>query len=401
MIADNLHYEHNLDFNKITRGKVMFNEDPLNKGRVKIWVPGVYPETFKNDFSKLPWAEPMMPLMGGNFTEPNMDSFNEETGVTTIPFVGAELFLFFENGDQNRPIFFGACQGGSGWMSEHINQHVIQTKNVRIRIDEDPANEKSTNKFTSNGNLNPNIKDTAHIVKKNPTRVNLDIVNIGKCALNINIIGDVNIAVKGNVYEQIQGNRYETLIGNLYRYHKGDIEYTHDGNTVFVIKGNTTNTFNGTETNIHKKDKLTSIEGKQVMNCYNDNIWTVVGMDTKTVLQNYTENISGTKTCTIIGPATTTCFGGMTNMCTTDIMNIALQNYIDVAGIGAHRYVFTGFILDKALICNRKSMTTITDEAIVSATRSSGYVLDLTASIIDHNLGSAPVVVPIPEGVIL
>lgn len=398
MVADNVNYEHNLAFNNIVRGIVVFNEDPLNKGRLKIWVPGVYPETFKKDNGKLPWAEPMMSLFGGNFTDSNVDSMNQETGITTVPLVGAQVFLFFENGDQNKPIIFGACQGGSGWISEHINQHVIQTKNVKIKIDEDPSHEKSTNKFDSNGNLNPSIKDSYHITKKNPTRLNIEVESVGQCAVNLNIRGDVNINVNGNVYEQITGNKYETLIGNLYRYHKGDIEYKHDGNTLYFIKGKTTNTFEDNVTELYAKDHLITSTGKVVYNCFNDHLWTIAGMDTKTSLQNYTENISGAKTCTIIGPTTTTCFGGITNLCASNILNVSATHIIDSALLACHRYVFTGFILDKALTCTRKAETTITDEAIVSSSRYSGYILDTTSTFIDHNYNPVPpVILPVTE----
>lgn len=123
----------------IYRGKVVANYDPFVKGRVKLWIPGVYPEAFLNKPDELPWAEPVMPIFGGNFTNLREGDLNSETGITTIPHVGTEVWVFFEGGNQQYPKFFGACQGGDGWHSEHNNQHVIKTDNVTVRIDEEPT----------------------------------------------------------------------------------------------------------------------------------------------------------------------------------------------------------------------------------------------------------------------
>src|SRR5574344_1565518 len=77
--------------------------------------------------------------------------------------LGAQVFIFFEGGDPNKPIYFAVAQSGNkippgtdekgidetgaGWFSEHPNQHVFKSDNVRIRIDEDVDNFRSTSKF--------------------------------------------------------------------------------------------------------------------------------------------------------------------------------------------------------------------------------------------------------------
>ena len=64
-------------FNEIYRGIVKDNTG--ERGRCKIFIPGVYPYEFINDPKTLPWAEPAMPLIGGSFTavnaDPEMDQF--------------------------------------------------------------------------------------------------------------------------------------------------------------------------------------------------------------------------------------------------------------------------------------------------------------------------------------
>ena len=126
------------------RGIVVSNNDPLVKGRVKVFVNGVYPDDFKDKPDKLPWAEPAMPLFGGSWTNEKA-GMNSETGVTTIPHAGsagstgAIVWVFFEQGHAQHPIYFAACQAGPGWLSEHHNQHVVRTDNVTVRIDENPT----------------------------------------------------------------------------------------------------------------------------------------------------------------------------------------------------------------------------------------------------------------------
>lgn len=134
------------------RAIVICNNDPQKMGRVRVFVPGVYPEEYKSTPAKLPWAEPAMSIFGGNFTAPD-DSENEETGVCTTPHAGkngdgAQVWVFFEAGDIRYPVYFAVSQAGKGWLSKHPNQHVMATDNVKIIVDEydnmiSNANDKS------------------------------------------------------------------------------------------------------------------------------------------------------------------------------------------------------------------------------------------------------------------
>ena len=187
-------------FEAIYRGKVVANFDPLVKGRLKIYVPGVYPQKLSKVADNLPWAEPVMPLFGGDYTNTAEPRLNDETGVTTIPHVGAELWLFFEDGNHLNPRYFAACQGGAGWHSEHKNQHVIKTDNVRIRVDEEPTlptdgiPEKSTCKFDTYNDKCTELSKQ-HLKKQVPTRVDIEILNKNAGALNLQITGNVNIRI--------------------------------------------------------------------------------------------------------------------------------------------------------------------------------------------------------------
>ena len=187
--------------------------DPKTLGRCKIFVYGVFPEEFRANYAKLPWAEPVMSLFGGNWTNEN-DGLNKETGVSSAPHQsetpgdGAQVWVFFENGSQNNPRYFGACQSGAGWLSEHNNQHVIKTDNVRVRIDENPEHADSTATFPSyNSNCTSDGKEVVDV----PTRVDIEILG----NVTVNIVGNVNMKIEGDYYEEHTGDKYETLEGNL------------------------------------------------------------------------------------------------------------------------------------------------------------------------------------------
>lgn len=79
------------------RGVVINNLDPLQLGRLMVEVPdvlGLIPST---------WAEPCVPLAGP--TGPPM-------GVFLLPPIGAGVWVEFEQGDPNHPIWVG-CRWGS------------------------------------------------------------------------------------------------------------------------------------------------------------------------------------------------------------------------------------------------------------------------------------------------
>lgn len=78
------------------QGTVLQNIDPMKRGRLQLSVPDVH--------SVLPttWAEPCVPLAGP--TGPPM-------GVYMVPPIGAGVWVEFEHGDPNKPIWVG-CRWG-------------------------------------------------------------------------------------------------------------------------------------------------------------------------------------------------------------------------------------------------------------------------------------------------
>lgn len=245
-------------FNGTYRGIVKDNSDPEVKGRCKIFMPSIYPATFEKTPTALPWAEPVMPLFGGNYMNARPGDLNAEVGITTIPHVGSEVWVFFENADHNYPKYFAACQAGAGWLSEHNNQHVIKTDNVRIRIDENTDDPNSTTKFTTYNSECTQDSIDEHTKENQPTRVDIEIWKQPGASLNVKILGDVNMFISGDVYEDIRGNKHETLSGDLFRHHvgnshivqQGDIHFEHTGDLTHDHIGDRIYTQIGDETEI-------------------------------------------------------------------------------------------------------------------------------------------------------
>lgn len=286
--------------NGIYRGIVVYNEDPKYSGRVKIYVPGIYPIEFKNQHEMLPWAEPAMSIEGGSWANEKVytstiNSFNPiqnkdeqqavdnstvdqtripirndsteskglnaETGYCSVPHAGkyatdgAQVFLFFEAGDPNKPVYFAAAQSGLGWFSEHPNQHVFHSDNIRVRIDEEPSRKESTCEFeTYNSNcvkqtltpagplsfLSPSaVKANVFTPELKKAKLDIEVFNTNKddIAVHLKVTGHVNVHIEGDIYMEHIGDKYETHIGNRYLHHVGDTVIQHEGNITNIHTG--------------------------------------------------------------------------------------------------------------------------------------------------------------------
>jgi hypothetical protein len=84
-------------YHGIYQATVMFNNDPTFCGRLMLQVPDVL------SYSPSTWAEPCVPLAGP--TGPPM-------GVFMVPPPGAGVWVQFEKGDPDKPVWLG-CRWGS------------------------------------------------------------------------------------------------------------------------------------------------------------------------------------------------------------------------------------------------------------------------------------------------
>jgi hypothetical protein len=336
----------NSDALGIFRGSVIKNVDPVVKGRLKIFVPGIYPDEFSENPDLIPWAEPVMPLYGGNFTNKRGGDLNRETGVTTIPHVGAEVWLFFENNSHLHPKFFGACQGGEGWHSEHSNQHVIKTDNVRIRVDENPLDSASTCKFTSY-NENNNERSRQKVISDMPTRIDIEVWNEGSNAVNIIVKGNVNMKIDGDLFEEHTGDKHLTHTGNVYKQHTGDVYEVHDGTTIKHQNGTNTLKHEGDFTYIHTGDKTY----KNPRGNVNETIFD--GTFNSKVVGDYKLDITGLLTYKITGDLQNSVVGNVSEyvngiksvtseehriFTTEDILNVSKEGNIINQAFGTGQY---------------------------------------------------------------
>ena len=303
----------NLDkkiFPGIYRALVRDNRDPKNKGRLKVYVPGVYPSEFGNSPDKLPFAEPAFPIFGGNYTSDESGSLNTETGISSVPHIGANIWVFFENLDTSFPVYFLNSQGGEGWLAEHIDQHVIKTNNVKIRVDENPAVNSSTSKFTT-FNTNCTSISKNQVLDDVPTRVDVHIKASPNIvgALNLIIDGNVNMQINGNVYQEINGHKHETLVGNHYLHHVGDLHYVHEGDKLVEHTGNSrekqvgnlNKTRDGSEYEFISKNKSSMVNETSTLIVY--------GQRTETIQSTYSQTIIGNRSVAVIGAESKTVEG--------------------------------------------------------------------------------------------
>ena len=78
------------------RGTVVNNVDPEQRGRLQVTVPDVLGVNLSS------WAMPCLPLAGSNM------------GIYTVPPVGGGVWIEFEQGDPNYPIWVGCFWGTAG-----------------------------------------------------------------------------------------------------------------------------------------------------------------------------------------------------------------------------------------------------------------------------------------------
>ena len=124
------------------RGKVLARSSNKH-GKVKIWIPGVYPEEWENSPQNLPDAEPAMPLFAG---------CNGGNGMFSYPNINSIVWCFFANNDQNMPVYFAATYGGTEAAGQFATCEPIPTSEDGAYIHKICCG-KTTILLTETGNL--------------------------------------------------------------------------------------------------------------------------------------------------------------------------------------------------------------------------------------------------------
>ena len=324
------------------RGIVISNEDVAEQGRVKIYVPGIYPEKFKASPELLPYANPVSGMFGGGWSSGKpqpLDRINQEVGVCSVPHSngiddGAQVWVFFEAGDIQYPNYFGVAQSGPGWFADHPNQHVVKTDNVTIVVDEGLDDARSLAVADS-----PNKKCTPISIKKhqkqNRVRIEIKINAPKKTALDLHIIGDVNMTVLGDMYTHHVGDKHETHLGDLYKHHVGNIEEVHEGIKSLKRVGDTTETREGNR-NLTSKGDVKETRSGNTNYQQNGNLESVT---------------MGNKKCNVVGNRDVATCGKHSNK-TEGPLTLNASTKVDIASKGNITVLSDGTYTRKGAIIN-------------------------------------------------
>lgn len=174
------------------RGKVI--QRSSNKhGLLKIWIPGVYPEEWEDQPSMLPDAEPASPLFAG---------CNNGNGMFSYPNIGSTVWCFFQNEDQNFPVYFAATYGGPEAAGQFATCEAIPTSEDGAYIHKICCG-KTTILLTETGNLR--LETRAVDSSNNPKTVEIQMDQSG----NLRIHGSTSIDIDAKDIRIVATSRLE------------------------------------------------------------------------------------------------------------------------------------------------------------------------------------------------
>ncbi len=149
------------------RGRVENNLDPLVLGRMQVSVPDVLGNT------RLAWAIPCVPYAG------------EGVGLFAMPPVGAHIWVEFEAGDPERPIWVGCfwCQGQvpatpaapttKVFKTEFVALTILDTPGGGLTLEVEPPASTTPLKLTMNAE-GIEIANTTSTIKITPASVSIN-----------------------------------------------------------------------------------------------------------------------------------------------------------------------------------------------------------------------------------
>lgn len=173
------------------RGVVVDNNDPDKLGRVKLLVRPMFK---KEDIpiSALPWAVPAFPLHEGSGADSGV-----QFGYFSIPRLDTEVWVFFEAGDYNQPVFFAEAYNAVKGKPLFADTNYPDRKGIRYQNGVEIYVDESTDEITLNHPSGASVLITGVGDIKATSVNNIEIISAGK--IDLTATGDVTI--KGaNVY---------------------------------------------------------------------------------------------------------------------------------------------------------------------------------------------------------
>lgn len=160
------------------RARVEDNLDPANIGRVKVRIPNCHgvPTGEVNDTSikskDLPWAYPCMPFGGGY-----------DHGSFVVPEVGDIVWICFEAGNPNLPVYFGGVYGIASSEVSHYGNFLDEFKGDTFKASEGNW-DSEVNKVTV---PHDTTKPSTKVIYKSPKGTTI-VVNEGDEEESISVI---------------------------------------------------------------------------------------------------------------------------------------------------------------------------------------------------------------------
>lgn len=141
------------------RATVAQNNDPEQRGRLKLQIPDVLGTDVVST-----WAEPCTPLAGPS---------GKAMGVYMVPPVGTGVWVEFEHGDSDYPVWVGCRWGAKKEIPEQAHEGPTDTPNIVIQtsaqnsfiITDQPGEQGGLILQSANGSASIIVNDTGIYIK--------------------------------------------------------------------------------------------------------------------------------------------------------------------------------------------------------------------------------------------
>jgi len=329
------------------RGVVEDRNDPKKMGRVRVRVFGVHTEQkTKDDFNgipteELPWATPANPLFEGSIAG---------FGSWSVPLQGSHVFVFFENGHINNPVYFATSPGlptekpdttkgfndpdGVYPHDDRLNEPDVHRLARAEKVEDGTIVKfKSDNLDKGVPQADDNTWDEPEPAYKAEYPDNIVLSTHKGITIELDNTNDnerihifhpsnsyIEIDVDGNMVIRNNKDKYEITIGGKFIHIKEDFNETIDRNKTKYVKQN----------------EISKIDQNQKETIGKDVTRDIVGNLSDTIDGNVTESVGGDHKEDITGNLNITV-GGDCNITVTGQCNITADNvYIDGNSGGGH-----------------------------------------------------------------
>lgn len=214
------------------RGKVVRH---LNRGMLKVYVPGVHPPEWESQPQYLPDCEQSTPLFAGNANGNGMFSY---------PNVGAIVLCMFFNGDQNYPVVVGSTLGG-GLAANEYQETRPNVTTATVDSGDDAYVHKINSGYSSikiweSGRLEITINGNeagsccSKIWMDGKGTINIDATQqISLHAPSISLSADSSMSIETPTYSNINGISNTTIAPAI----NLDAQKSGSGSATVLIKG--------------------------------------------------------------------------------------------------------------------------------------------------------------------